>query len=81
MPSHSEQQVLPYAPEQLFDLVAAIEKYPEFLPWCRAARVIARGEGECTAELVISFKHMSERYTSRVTLERPLWKASKLIAK
>ncbi len=66
MPSHREQQFLPYAPKQLFDLVADIERYPEFLPWCRAARILERKEGECLAELVISFKHMSEKYTSRV---------------
>jgi coenzyme Q-binding protein COQ10 len=71
MPKHAEQQILPYTPEQLFDLVADIEKYPEFLPWCRAARILTRKEGECTAELVISFKHMTESYVSRVVLERP----------
>jgi coenzyme Q-binding protein COQ10 len=71
MPKHSEQQILPYTPEQLFDLVVDIEKYPEFLPWCRAARVIERKEGECTAELVIAFKHLTENYVSRVVLDRP----------
>ena len=34
MPTHAEKRVLPYTPEQLFDLVADIERYPEFLPWC-----------------------------------------------
>jgi coenzyme Q-binding protein COQ10 len=71
MPVHSEWQLLPYAPEQLFDLVADIEKYPEFLPWCRAARILKRAEGECEAELVIAFKHMTESYVSHVTLNRP----------
>jgi len=71
MPNHTEQQLLPYTPEQLFDLVADIEKYPEFLPWCRAARILEHKDGEMLAELVISFKHMTESYVSRVTLERP----------
>ncbi len=71
MPTHSEQQFLPYTPEQLFDMVADIERYPDFLPWCRAARILTRGEGECEAELMISFKHMTESYVSRVTLDRP----------
>jgi coenzyme Q-binding protein COQ10 len=71
MPTHSDQQILPYTREQLFDLVADIEKYPEFLPWCRAARVISRKEGELTAELMISFKHLSESYVSCVVLDRP----------
>lgn len=68
MPSHSEQQVLPYSAQQLFDLVVDIDKYPEFLPWCRAARILERKENEFLGELVISFAHMTERYTSRVVL-------------
>jgi coenzyme Q-binding protein COQ10 len=71
MPAHSEEQVLPYSTQQMFDLVADIERYPEFLPWCRAARMLERGENECMAELVIYFKGMSESYTSRVTMRRP----------
>jgi len=71
MPSHSEQQFLPYTCEQLFALVADIERYPQFLPWCRAARIVERGEKEFLGELVISFAHMSESYVSRVTLSAP----------
>lgn len=71
MPSHTEQQVSPYTPKQLFDLVVDIEKYPEFLPWCRAARILERGENEFLGELVISFAHITENYTSRVTLTPP----------
>lgn len=68
MPQHSEQQFSPYTPEQLFTLVADVAKYPEFLPWCRAARVSERTETSFLGELIISFAHMSESYTSRVTL-------------
>lgn len=71
MPAHTEQQYSPYAPEQIFELVLDIGRYPEFLPWCRAARVLSRGEGELLGELVISFAHLSERYTSRVRYVRP----------
>ncbi|NBO17733.1 MAG: type II toxin-antitoxin system RatA family toxin [Proteobacteria bacterium] len=71
MPSHAERCTLPYTTQQLFDLVADIERYPEFLPWCRAARVLERREGEFIGELVISFHHLTESYTSRVTLSRP----------
>ena len=39
MPTHAEHRRLPYSDEQLFDLVADVERYPEFLPWCLAARV------------------------------------------
>lgn len=68
MPHHTEQQFSPYTPQQLFDLVADIEKYPQFLPWCRAARVMERGENEFLGELVISFAHLTESYVSKVTL-------------
>src|SRR5712691_10710041 len=42
VPTHAEQRVLPYTPEQLFALVADIERYPEFLPWCIGARIRER---------------------------------------
>ncbi len=71
MLAHSESQHSPYTPQQLFDLVADIERYPEFLPWCRAARILERGGGYVMAELIISFKHLTERYTSRVILDPP----------
>src|SRR4029078_11884535 len=71
MPAHTESQSLPYSTSQLFDLVADIERYPEFLPWCRAARILERKPGEMLAELILSFSHMTESYTSRVALSRP----------
>lgn len=68
MPHHAEQQFSPYTPQQLFALVADVEKYPEFLPWCRAARITERRENEFLGELIISFAHITESYTSRVRL-------------
>lgn len=57
-----------HSPEALYALVADVERYPEFLPWCRAVRVLERGEGFLTAEMVVGFKAIQERYTSRVLL-------------
>ncbi len=71
MPTHAETRVVPYSPEQMFDLVAGIERYPEFLPWCLAARIRSREGKTVVADLVIGFKMIRERYTSRVTLDRP----------
>jgi coenzyme Q-binding protein COQ10 len=72
MPTHSEKKILPYTPQQMYDLVADVAKYPEFLPWCAAARIRSRrqqGEVEIMeADLVISFKVFRERFGSRVTL-------------
>jgi coenzyme Q-binding protein COQ10 len=70
MPTHAEKRELPYRPEQLFDLVADIERYPEFLPWCVAARVRSRDDNAIVADLVIGFKMVRERFTSRVKLDR-----------
>jgi coenzyme Q-binding protein COQ10 len=71
MPQHAERRLLPYSAEQLFDLVADVERYPEFLPWCLAARVKRREDNVVVAELVIGFKMVRERYTSRIVLDRP----------
>ena len=74
MPSHSESRILPHSPEQIFDLVADVEKYPEFLPWCSAARIRSRTQNQdCTileADLVISFKVFREKFASKVELRR-----------
>jgi coenzyme Q-binding protein COQ10 len=71
MPTHAENRRLPYSAEQLFDLVADVERYPEFLPWCLAARVRERKDNTITADLLIGFKMVRERFTSRVVLDRP----------
>ena len=62
MSIYTEKRFLPYPPAQLFELVAAVDRYPEFLPWCRAARIRSReklqGAAEQTsivADLVIGF--------------------------
>jgi len=72
MPTHSETKVLPYSAQQMYDLVADVGNYPQFLPWCAAARVRRTVPGEgCVvmeADLVISFKVFRERFGSRVTL-------------
>jgi coenzyme Q-binding protein COQ10 len=71
MPTHAEERVLPYTPEQLFTLVADIERYPEFLPWCVGARIKKREGKLVVADLVIGFRMIRERFTSRVTLDPP----------
>jgi coenzyme Q-binding protein COQ10 len=71
VPAHTEKRIVPYTPEQMFDLVAGVERYPEFLPWCLAARVRSRDGNVLVADLVIGFKMVRERYTSRVVLDRP----------
>jgi coenzyme Q-binding protein COQ10 len=68
MPTHAEQRHLPYSQRQLFELVAGVEKYPEFLPWCTAARITRREGNSFLADLIVRFKVFQERFTSKVTL-------------
>ena len=70
MATHAEKRVLPHSPEQLFDLVADVERYPEFLPWCIGARIRSRRENVLAADLIIGFKGIRESFTSEVTLDR-----------
>ncbi|WP_426957138.1 type II toxin-antitoxin system RatA family toxin [Muricoccus radiodurans] len=71
MPTHAEKRRLPYTPEQMFDLVADVHRYPEFLPWCVGARIISRTDTELVADMTIGFKMFRETFRSRVTLDRP----------
>lgn len=71
MPSHAERRFLPYRQEDIFELVANVDKYPEFLPWCLAARVRDKSATGFDADLVIGFKMVRETFTSRVDLAPP----------
>ena len=71
MPRHSETRHLPYSPEQLFEMVADVARYDEFLPWVVAVRVRSSSEQETVADLVVGFNAFKERFTSRVVKHRP----------
>jgi len=71
MPRHSETRALPYTPEQMFDLVADVGRYGEFLPWVVGVRVRSNSDTEMVADLLVGFKALREKFTSRVVKERP----------
>ncbi len=71
MPIHAEQRVLPYSQAQMYRLVSDIETYPEFLPWCLAARINRRKEEVIWADMVVGFRMFRETFTSKVTLDAP----------
>ena len=71
MPRHTETKHLPYSPEQLFDLVADVARYDDFLPWVVAVRVRSSSPKETVADLVVGFNAFKERFTSRVLKEAP----------
>ncbi len=71
MPSHAEHKLLPYSPDQLFDVVADVKNYPRFIPWCQGARIRESGPNLIVADLDIGFGPFHESFTSHVDLERP----------
>jgi coenzyme Q-binding protein COQ10 len=71
MPTHAERRVLRQTPEQVFQVVADVHRYPEFLPWCVGARILSRNEALLVADLTVGFKMFRETFRSEVTLERP----------
>lgn len=66
-----ETRRLPYSDEQMFDLVADVARYREFLPWVIATRVRSNSETEMVADMVVGFKSIRETFTSRVSKDRP----------
>ena len=74
MTQHRERRTLPYPADDMLGLVANIERYPDFIPWCRSMRILSRemrdGKEIVTAEMGISFKVYRERFTSEVTSDR-----------
>jgi coenzyme Q-binding protein COQ10 len=73
MPTHAEKRIVPYTADEMFALIADVARYPEFLPWCAAARIrgttpLPDGSGTVMdADLVVSFKVYREKFGSRVT--------------
>ena len=71
MPGIRETRRLPYSAEQMFDLVSDVARYPEFLPWVIATRVRADDGHEMVADMLVGFKALREKFTSRVLKDRP----------
>jgi coenzyme Q-binding protein COQ10 len=76
MPTFSTRRQVRHSAADMFDLVADVERYPEFVPLCGALKVRQRdptGEGVETvvADMSVSFKLVRETFRSRVTLDRP----------
>jgi coenzyme Q-binding protein COQ10 len=76
MPQHSNKRRVQHAAGEMFDLVADVERYPEFVPLCRSLKVRQRksepdGIEVLVADMTAAYKLISEKFTSRVTLDRP----------
>ncbi len=68
MPNIKRNALVGFSAEQMFDLVNNIEKYPDFLPWCGASRVLERTDQTITASLDIAWKGMGKSFTTRNAL-------------
>ena len=71
MPGIHDVQVMPYSAEQMFDLVADVGRYQEFLPWVIATRVRSDSDTAMVADMLVGFKALREKFTSRVEKQRP----------
>lgn len=71
MPGIHEVHSLPYSAEQMYDLVADVARYPEFLPWVVATRIRSNSETEMQADMLVGFKSIREKFTSLVKKDRP----------
>lgn len=71
MPKHREVRRLAWSAAEMFDLVADIGRYPEFLPWVQGMRVGPRQGDVVVADMIVGFRMIREKFTSRVTLQRP----------
>jgi len=66
---HRERRLVPYPADLMYRVVADVEHYPDFLPWVQALRVKSRSQNQVIAEMLVGYRGLRERYTSRVTLD------------
>ncbi|SFL56650.1 coenzyme Q-binding protein COQ10 [Bradyrhizobium sp. NFR13] len=76
MPRFANKRRVRHSASQMFDLVADVERYPEFVPLCKSLKIRQRtpkddGTEVIVADMTVSFKLVQESFTSRVTLDRP----------
>jgi coenzyme Q-binding protein COQ10 len=71
MPGIRDTLRVPYSAEQMFDLVADVARYDEFLPWVVGVRILSDSESETIADLLVGFKALREKFTSKVLKDRP----------
>lgn len=76
MTIHSIEKILPFTEQQLYDLVADIESYPKFIPWCEGARILEKRGDVVLADLIIHFKGVNGKYTSRVIFDKNQYEIS-----
>lgn len=71
MPTVKRSVIVPYTPEQMFDLVSDVARYPEFMPWCGGAEVMEQDESGMTASIMIRIARISQNFTTKNTHDYP----------
>jgi coenzyme Q-binding protein COQ10 len=71
MARYAEKRHLPFTPQQLFDLVADVERYPDFLPWFAAAAITRREANMVWVDMVVGTSFIRRHFASKATLDRP----------
>jgi len=71
MPTVHKTVLLPYSAQQMFDLVHQVEAYPQFLPWCGGARVLARETDAIVARVEIDYHGIHQAFTTRNQFQAP----------
>lgn len=71
MPVINQQRHLQWSAVEMYDLVADVKRYPEFLPWVVATRIKSDSETEMVADMMVGFSALREKFTSRVHKDRP----------
>lgn len=71
MPKVTRSAVVSHAPQQMFELVNDFPRYPEFLPWCSAGRVLSSSDSEIVGELTLQKGALKHAFATRNTLHRP----------
>ena len=69
MTQHHESRIVPYTADTMYRIVSDIERYPQFLPWVVALRILSQDETILVAEMAVGYGPFRERYTSKVTLD------------
>ena len=73
MPKVAKSVLVPHTAKMMFDLVDAVERYPEFLPWCGGTQVLARDAAETIAKIDIRYAGVSQSFTTVNTNENGEW--------